>query len=40
MSEEMGVDFNVSSFGEDRNGELYVVGHDDGVIYRLASTSP
>ena len=40
MTERLDVDFNVSSFGEDASGELYLVGHDDGVIYRLAATSP
>ncbi len=40
MAEQMRVNFNVSSFGEDEAGEVYLVGHDDGAIYRLASTSP
>ena len=25
----------IASFGEDENGELYLVGYDDGVIYQL-----
>lgn len=28
-----------STFGEDRNGELYVAGHGDGVIYRITTPS-
>jgi glucose/arabinose dehydrogenase len=40
MAERLDVDFSVSSFGEDAPGELYLVGHDDGVIYRLTATSP
>lgn len=28
-------DLNVSSFGQGLNGELYVVDHDDGGIYRI-----
>lgn len=40
MTEQMDVDFAVSSFGEDVVGELYLAGHTDGVIYRLTSTSP
>ncbi|MCS6916280.1 MAG: PQQ-dependent sugar dehydrogenase [Chitinophagales bacterium] len=31
--------FNYSTFGEDRNGELYVAGLTDGKIYRIADTS-
>lgn len=30
-------DFSPSSFGEDSSGELYVVGHNDGTIYKLTS---
>ena len=26
---------NISSFGEDQSGEVYVVSHQDGMIYRL-----
>ena len=40
MTGQTRVNFNVSSFGEDEAGELYLVGHDDGTIYRLTSTSP
>ena len=40
MVEQMRVNFNVSSFGEDESGEVYLIGHDDGTIYRLTSTSP
>lgn len=31
--------FNISSFGEDQNGEILVVAHS-GVIYRLVDTAP
>ena len=40
MTQRLDVPFTVSSFGEDVNGEVYVVGHGDGTIYRLTSTSP
>ena len=40
MTGQTRVNFNVSSFGEDEAGEVYLVGHDDGTIYRLTSTSP
>ena len=40
MVEQMRVGFNVSSFGEDEAGGVYLAGHDDGTIYRLTSTSP
>ncbi|HET7089749.1 MAG TPA: PQQ-dependent sugar dehydrogenase [Anaerolineae bacterium] len=40
MAEQMRVNFNVSSFGEDEAGEVYLAGHDDGTIYRLTSASP
>ncbi len=30
-------DINISSFGEDAAGEIYVVGYRDGVIYRLVA---
>jgi hypothetical protein len=33
------VDSQPSSFGEDQAGELYLVGHGDGTIYRLVSTA-
>ncbi len=32
------VDLQPSSFGEDQAGELYLVGHTDGTIYRLTFT--
>jgi glucose/arabinose dehydrogenase len=28
---------NISSFGQDTNGEIFVVGHQDGTIYKLTS---
>lgn len=31
-------DDTISSFGEDAAGELYVVGHGNGIIYKLTST--
>jgi glucose/arabinose dehydrogenase len=40
MTQRMKVDLQVSSFGQDRAGELYLLGHNDGTIYRLVSTSP
>lgn len=40
MTPRSAADFTVSSFGEDRDGELYLTGHNDGTIYRLTSTSP
>ena len=40
MTERMRVNFQTSSFGQDRAGELYLVGHNDGTIYRLVSTLP
>lgn len=27
---------NISSFGEDENGELYLLGYNNGVVYKLA----
>ena len=27
---------NISSFGEDENKEIYVIGYDDGTIYRIS----
>lgn len=30
-------DDTISSFGQDENGEMYVVGHGSGTIYRLTS---
>jgi hypothetical protein len=26
---------NISSFGQDSGGELYLLGHADGTVYRL-----
>ncbi len=31
-------DDTISSFGQDANGELYVVGHGNGVIYKLTAS--
>jgi len=28
---------NVSAFGEDDSGELYVTGFEDGVVYRVTA---
>ena len=36
-SEIMDVPFLISSFGEDQNGEIYVAGYNDGVIYQLGA---
>ncbi len=40
MVERTRLSFQPSSFGQDPAGELYLVGHDDGTIYRLVSTAP
>jgi len=40
MTERMRASFQVSSFGQDRAGELYLLGHNSGTIYRLVSTLP
>lgn len=32
--------FNISSFGEDTSGELYVCNYDNGVIYKIIDTDP
>jgi len=32
------VDLQPSSFSEDQGGELYLVGHNDGIIYHLTFT--
>jgi glucose/arabinose dehydrogenase len=40
MVERIRVGFQPSSFGQDQAGELYLVGHNDGTIYRLVSTAP
>jgi uncharacterized repeat protein (TIGR01451 family) len=31
--------FNISSFGEGEDGELYVLGHSNGRVYKLTSTA-
>jgi hypothetical protein len=31
-------DINISSFGEDSAGEIYVVGYSDGTIYHLIAS--
>jgi glucose/arabinose dehydrogenase len=36
---ELDTSMNISSFGEDENGELYVVDHN-GTVNRIASTTP
>ena len=37
---ELGVGFfNISSFGEDALGELYIVGHNNGIIYKIVADS-
>jgi glucose/arabinose dehydrogenase len=36
-SELLKTGINISSFGEDKNGELYVTGLSDGKVYRLVS---
>jgi hypothetical protein len=28
---------NISAFGEDDSGELYVTGFNDGVVYRVTA---
>ncbi|WP_161958703.1 PQQ-dependent sugar dehydrogenase [Ferruginivarius sediminum] len=33
-------DLAISSFAQDREGEVYVIDHDDGAIYRLAMREP
>lgn len=42
MAKLLETDVNISSFGEDAEGELYVVGYEDGIIYhpRAAMASP
>lgn len=32
-------EFNLSSFGEDAAGELYMAGYNDGTIYRIADST-
>lgn len=36
---ELDTSFLISAFGEDEAGELYVVGYNNGVIYRLADAN-
>ncbi len=37
---ELGIGFfNISSFGEDALGELYIVGHNNGTIYKIVPDS-
>jgi hypothetical protein len=31
-------DLNISSFGEDSSGEIYVVGYGDGTIFHLVAS--
>ena len=40
MVERAQADFTISSFDEDEAGELYVIGHNDGTVYRMTSISP
>lgn len=39
-AEKLDTSHNISSFGEDEDGELYVVSYSNGRIYRLTSTGP
>ena len=32
--------FNISTFGEDAAGEMYVGGHSNGVLYRIVDSQP
>lgn len=32
--------FSISSFGEDESGELYILGHSNGRVYKITSTAP
>jgi uncharacterized repeat protein (TIGR01451 family) len=36
---ELSTGFNISAFGEDENGELYVVNYGEGKIHRLADVN-
>ncbi len=38
IAELLQVGVNISSFGEDAAGELYMVGYNDGVIYHLTAS--
>jgi hypothetical protein len=35
MTEAAQINANISSFGEDVNGEIYVLNHSAGAIYRV-----
>lgn len=37
MALQLNTSINISSFGQDSAGEIYVVGYDDGTIYHLAA---
>lgn len=37
MIQRLAAGFTISSFGEDQNGELYVLGFDENTVYRLAA---
>jgi glucose/arabinose dehydrogenase len=37
MIKRLDAGFTISSFGEDQSGELYVLGFDDGTVYRLVA---
>jgi uncharacterized repeat protein (TIGR01451 family) len=37
--EQKNESYNISSFGEDEDGELYVLGHNNGDVYRITSTA-
>jgi hypothetical protein len=34
------VTFNISTFGEDANGEIYLADYNSGTIYKLADDRP
>lgn len=36
-STELGVSVNISSFGEDARGELYIMGHNNGTVYKIVA---
>jgi uncharacterized repeat protein (TIGR01451 family) len=38
-TEKFNASFNISSFGEDEDGELYVLDHNNGRVYKLTSTA-
>jgi glucose/arabinose dehydrogenase len=37
---QLSASFNISSFGEDEAGELYVCGYGNGIVYRLIDADP